>query len=565
MTRTRRAGRAWVGAVATLIVLACGGEDPAGSSGSILISLTPTTLPVQQGGSGSLTLSLTRGGGFGGAVALTATGLPAGVTTTFTPAQMTGTTVSSTVGVTVGAAVAPGIYTGTVSATATGIDPATTTYQVSVTAVPEYALTVVPATLTISPGASGEASVNIQRTNFTGAVTFALATPPPGVTGVFDPAQPAGNMSTLTVSIAANVAPGSYPVTVQGTATGPGVRTATLSVTVALPPSYAINLSPAAFAVQRGTSAVVNVMLARSNFTGQVTLALENAPPGITGTLVPASTTGNTSVFTIDVGVGVAPGVYQLSLRGTASGLTDRVAFVQLTVTSTPPGGGNVEYQFCDPSLVPVFFAYQDGVGAWQPVTGFTSGATTTFAFNLTQGRGGVMSVFRTTVANALAVDPAAPVRRLGPRVSAVRGGRSGVVSGPRATPIGAASLLTDVYLTEVLYGTTGELAQDGIDYCALTQPTKTVRGTVAGVPFGQYAIVSLGSSARLFVSGSSSNPLTFAGVPSGRVDLVGSRIATTGAAPDKAIVLRDLDIPDGGSIPASIDFNGPASRRPRR
>jgi hypothetical protein len=35
------------------------------------------------------------------------------------------------------------------------------------------------------------------------------------------------------------------------------------------------------------------------------------------------------------------------------------------------------------------------------------------------------------------------------------------------------------------------------------------------------------------------------------------------GAAPDKVIVFRNLNIPDGGSLPSVIDFNGPASSAP--
>jgi hypothetical protein len=117
------------------------------------------------------------------------------------------------------------------------------------------------------------------------------------------------------------------------------------------------------------------------------------------------------------------------------------------------------------------------------------------------------------------------------------------------------------VYLTAVLYGSASELAQDGALTCAGTLPTRTVTGTVAGVTaVGQYGIVSLGSVTRIFEGGGvSTNPVTFHGVQGGLVDLAGTRL-TPGAAPTRAVLFRDLDIPDGGSLPAPIDFNGPAS-----
>jgi len=43
----------------------------------------------------------------------------------------------------------------------------------------------------------------------------------------------------------------------------------------------------------------------------------------------------------------------------------------------------------------------------------------------------------------------------------------------------------------------------------------------------------------------------------------VSDRIATPGAPPDKLIIFRNLNVPDQGSLPSTIDFNGPASLVP--
>jgi hypothetical protein len=374
------------------------------------------------------------------------------VTTTVTPAQLTGTTVSATVGVTTTPTVPVGTYTATIAATAQGVGNASATYQLTVTAAGDFALTVSPATLPIAAGSGGNASVNINRTNFTGAVTLALVNPAAGITGTFNQSPAPANTSTLAISVAASVAPGSYPLTIQGTATGLNPKTTTLTVTV------------------------------------------------------------------------------------------------------TPPASGNnVEYQYCSAAEAPVFFAYQDGAGAWQRVNGVTAGGIVRFGFNLTQGRGGVIVVYRTTLAGALA--------RRGGRTAALirdrRLGRFGVAAARTRSANRAAA--ADVYNTQVLFGSTAEHAQEGLDNCLAAGPTKTIRATVAGVTAGNFAVLSLGGSSNIFIPGLSANPITFTEVPAGPVDFLATR-TVPGQAPNRAVIFRALNIADGGSLPATVDFLGAAS-----
>jgi hypothetical protein len=128
---------------------------------------------------------------------------------------------------------------------------------------------------------------------------------------------------------------------------------------------------------------------------------------------------------------------------------------------------------------------------------------------------------------------------------------RSGIVAS-RAGRSSAA----DAYGTEVLYATTAELVQDGLDNCAITRPTKTVGGLVSGVPAGAIGIMSLGSGTTVFLGGVSTNPVTFEDVPLGAVDFIATR-TLPGNAPDRAIVIRGLNVPDGALLPSTIDFNG--------
>jgi xyloglucan-specific exo-beta-1,4-glucanase len=79
------------------------------------LSANPAALTVAQGASGTSTISIPRTAGFAGAVALTATGLPSGVTAAFNPASTTGT--SSLLTLTASATAATGTANVTVSGT----------------------------------------------------------------------------------------------------------------------------------------------------------------------------------------------------------------------------------------------------------------------------------------------------------------------------------------------------------------------------------------------------------------------------------------------------------------
>jgi hypothetical protein len=61
------------------------------AGGDFSLAATPATVKVNQGSTASSTITVTPSGGFGGAVTLSASGLPSGVTATFSPASTTGT------------------------------------------------------------------------------------------------------------------------------------------------------------------------------------------------------------------------------------------------------------------------------------------------------------------------------------------------------------------------------------------------------------------------------------------------------------------------------------------
>src|SRR5437588_3695889 len=222
------------------VAVACGTKDSTGPGADYTLSLAPAALTIVQGANGTATVTITRTN-FTGAVALSLGGAPTAVTGSFNPAGPTGT--GSTLTVTVGATVVPGVYNLTVTGTGTPGNRSTP-LTLTVSAAPDYTLSLSPAALTIGQGATGNSAVTITRTNFTEPVTLSLGTAPAGVTGSFSPAAPTGTSSTLTVSVGAAVAPGVYNLTVDETG-APGHSSTPLSLTVSAAPDYTLSLSPA--------------------------------------------------------------------------------------------------------------------------------------------------------------------------------------------------------------------------------------------------------------------------------------------------------------------------------
>ncbi len=471
------------------------------------LSLTPAALTIAQNANGNTAVTITRTN-FTGAVTLSLGGAPAGVTGVFAPAAPTGT--SATLTVTVGAAVAAGVYNLTVDGTGTPGNRSTP-LTLTVSAAPDYALSLTPAALTIAQSANANTAVTITRTNFTGAVTLSLTGAPAGVTGAFNPAAPTGTSSTLTVTVGAAVVPGVYNLTVEGTGTA-GNRSTPLTLTVSATPDYALSLAPAALTIaQNSGGPVVNVTITRTNFTGAVTLSLGNAPAGVTGAFIPAAPTGTSSALSVTVGAAVATGVYNLTVDGTGTP-GNRSTPLTLTVTSSG-GGGSVTVSFaaCPVADRPVWLASKDGVGAWVPVTGVAD----VYNFDIVSGTGGIAYVV-----------------------------------------LGAGNV-SDI---QVLYRTQAEWTAGPLEICPATPTTRSFTGTAAGLAITESGQLSLGGGSTI----ASFNALAFQidGVSDGTHDLVGFRSDFATPGTERALLRRDIVVNGNGTL-GTVDFAGSESFAP--
>ena len=203
------------------------------TSNDFSLALSPISLTVTRGSSGTSTVSTAVTSGSAGSVSLSASGQPAGVTVSFNPASVTAGG-SSTLTASTTAAATPGTY----PITATGVEGSKThTASLSLTitapATNDFSISVSPSSVTVAAGSAGTSTVSTAITSGSAqSVTLSATGQPAGVTVSFSPASvTSGASSTLTASTTAAAAAGSYPITVKGTGTS-ATHTATLTLTV---------------------------------------------------------------------------------------------------------------------------------------------------------------------------------------------------------------------------------------------------------------------------------------------------------------------------------------------
>ena len=185
-------------------------------------------IQLGQGASNATPISVIPQNGFTGTVRLAASGLPSGVTATFTPDLVTG---YSTLTLTASTTTTVGSSTITITGTS-GTQTATTTISLQVAA-PTFTLTS-SGSMTIYPGqaTAGYVSVN-PLFGFTGSVKLAISGLPTGVTGSFS-VNPTSQSTALNLSALSTATPGTSTVTIKGT-WGTQTVTTTFSLSISAP------------------------------------------------------------------------------------------------------------------------------------------------------------------------------------------------------------------------------------------------------------------------------------------------------------------------------------------
>jgi pro-kumamolisin-like protein/IPT/TIG domain-containing protein len=201
---------------------------------SFALSASPSSLTITQGANGTSTITVTPYNGFNGNVSLSASGLPSGVTASFSPNPATA---SSTLTLTASSTATTGTATVTITGTSGSL---TSTAPVSLTVnappPPNFTLSASPSSLTITQGANGTSTVTITAQNgFGGNVSLSASGLPSGVTASFSP-NPATASSSLTLTASSTATTGTATVTITGTS-GSLTHTTSISLTIRLIPT----------------------------------------------------------------------------------------------------------------------------------------------------------------------------------------------------------------------------------------------------------------------------------------------------------------------------------------
>ncbi|HVU48850.1 MAG TPA: IPT/TIG domain-containing protein [Terracidiphilus sp.] len=308
-----------------------------GTSGFTITNSAPS-LTLNQGGSVTSTITVTGPNGFNGSVNLTASGLPSGVTLTFSPGSVglpgNGT---STMTLTAAQAVATGKYSISVTGTAGNLTQ-TTVVPLTVIPPPDFSISTNYTNGQITEGSSGTFTIYSNYANgFNAAVVLSATALPAGDTITLSPATipaPGYGTSTATVVVGSNTTPGVYPITITGT--GGGI-THSVTYTLTIPtPSLTLYVSPAS-AYQGGTSSLFVQAVGSNGFNSAIAFSLSGLPAGVSYSPLSFPAPGNGEGYiNMSVASTTVPGTYPITITAVEGSVPYTTSTVNLTVLVPP-------------------------------------------------------------------------------------------------------------------------------------------------------------------------------------------------------------------------------------
>jgi len=294
-----------------------------GTAPAVAVSLGSGTAMVTAGKKVTVTVTTTVSGGFAKAITLSATGLPSGVTASFSPATFASPGAGqSTLTLTATTALVASTYTVNIVAASGGMKK-TVPLTLEVQPAPGFTLAI-PSALMVTEGnsTSGQVSVSLVGT-FNAAVALRVSGMPMGMTATFSTATiaaPGAGSTSLNIVAASTVAPGTYALTIAATGNGLA-KTATLKVTVA---GFTLTSSTPAVILHPGLRTSITVRTtAGGGFNSPLSLAVSGLPTGVTATVSPTSIAAP----------GTGSAMVTLSAASTVTSSTARI-------TVTASGGG---------------------------------------------------------------------------------------------------------------------------------------------------------------------------------------------------------------------------------
>jgi hypothetical protein len=256
---------------------------------TLVLAAATNALTLNQGGSGTVGLTVTKGGSYTGSIAFSATGLPAGVSAQWSSNPITtasGSSSSETLTLTAASTATAGSATLVVTAADDGLT-ASQSIALKVQAAP--ALTVTPAATTLSVTAGGSVTDVISlagNSAYAGAVTLSLTGLPSNVSASWssNPVTLASEAGSSTLTLKATSAATASTATVTLTATGGGL-TVSKQITLQVLPLPVLTLTPASTSlslVQGGSVTDAISLAGNSTYSGAVALTVTGLPAGVT-------------------------------------------------------------------------------------------------------------------------------------------------------------------------------------------------------------------------------------------------------------------------------------------
>ena len=304
--------------------------DLTGTSGtpSFTLANSASTLSIRQANSGTATVSVTKQNGFNSSVSLSVTGLPTGVTATFSPAS---TTTTSVLTLTVGSSVARGTYSLTVNGTYGSLSSST---PLALTVLsPSFTLASSAGSLSVlqnGPSSPTTAITVVDIDGFNAAVTLSTSALPTGITALFTAATTT-SASSLSFKATTSTPAGTYAVSIKGVS---GTLSSSTSLAlIVLSPGFTLASSASALSVlQNGTASASTAItvVSTNGFNSAVNLSTSALPAGVTA-IFTAATTTSASSLSFKATTSTPPGTYSLSIKGVSGTLSSTVP-VALTV-----------------------------------------------------------------------------------------------------------------------------------------------------------------------------------------------------------------------------------------
>ena len=291
-------------------------------TGSMTLVVSPPSFTLSSSGSMNLGQGLSGPAyvyvygrnGFSGSVNLAVSGLPNGVTASFSPNPTTSYTNMLTL--TAASTVSVGQYPLTITGTSGSLTETTT--MTLYVGMPSFTLSTYG--VTVGQGQSSSAAVYMSTVyGFNSPVTLSVSGLPSGVTASFPTNPTTAYYNQLTFNVASSVPVGQYPLLITGTA-GSLTETTTVTLTVGAP-SFALSTYSYPTIGQGSTGTGYIYVNSQNGFNGNVSLSISGLPSGVTATFGTNPTTYSSSIL-FTVADTAAVGSSTLIITGTSGSLT---------------------------------------------------------------------------------------------------------------------------------------------------------------------------------------------------------------------------------------------------